>query len=289
MSQESNVFGRDTLNRWALNTRQFNYTGFVTLDDIRIAASADTLGDLRGTVTLPAHEVSINIKTNIVIKELGRSGSRTVNYEQFYELVAPSVQGCPYSMVIMAIKNSCIEFCDKSHIWKQEGIVNDVIAGYNRYGFIPPRDAKVVTPYRIAINGQELQPTDLKVLEESYPRWRETLSSIPTSYFLDTDDTIRLIGTPTEDIPDALTSGVVLKPTRESQGCPSFIYQDWAETIAAGALAKLMAMKGKIWAQEALVPFYDRQFRAGISRARSKSYKSWQQGSKEMLAQQFYF
>ena len=287
MTQEYSKLGRDTLNRWALNARQFNYSGFVAINDVRVLATSSLVSDLRGTVTLVPNEVMVPVK--ITLKgTIGRTSSKIVNYEQFYELVAPSVQGCPQSMVIMAIKNSCIEFCEKSHIWKQEGIVNDVIANQPRYGFVPPRDAKVVTPYRIAINGRELVPTDLKVLEETQPGWRNIISSVPHTYFLDTDDTVRLIGSPTELIPDALEAGVVLKPTRESRGCPSFLYQDWAETIAAGALSKLMAMKGKIWAQEALVGFYDRQFRAGISRARSKSNKSWQQSSKDMLPKHFY-
>lgn len=288
MSQDNNTFGWDTLNRWALNVRQFNYNGIVLINDVISSATSSLDGDLRGTVSLVRNEIEIPAMIK-VRGTIGRTVSKIVNYEQFYELVAPSVQGCPQSMVILAIKNSCIEFCEKTHIWKQEGIVNDVIENIARYGFVPPRDAKVVTPYRVAINGKELVPTDLKVLEESAPRWRDIKSTVPYTYFLDTDDTIRLIGVPTETIPDSLEAGVVLKPTRESRGCPAFLYQDWAEPIAAGALSKLMAMKGKIWAQEALVGFYDRQFRAGISRARSKATKSWQQGTKDMLAQQFYY
>lgn len=211
-----------------------------------------------------------------------------VRWDAFHEYIMPHVQGCPVSMVNSALRSACMEFCEKSFIWKQPSIENDLVEGIYSYTFAPPLSAKVVTAYRVSVNGKEIQPTDIQTLETFNPDWRNITSTIPDRYYFETDDTIRLVGAPTETMIGALTADVILKPSRSAEGCPNFIYTDWAETIAAGALTRLYAMQGKIWAKPDLVSHFSNIFKAGISRARSKSAKSWQQGSKAMLPVDFY-
>ena len=50
-----------------------------------------------------------------------------------------------------------------------------------------------------------------------------------------------------------------------------------------GALAYLHSLSSRVWAKANLVNYYIRKFRAGISRAKSKAYKSWVAQSKTML------
>ena len=216
-----------------------------------------------------------------------------VTWDAFYEYVFPSVQGCPTSIVKHAIRSACIDFCARTLIWKQDSTLNDVIAGLSMYTFAPPSGAKVVTPYRVAIKDadsgkdKELAAYSLETLESFSPSWREDTSEYPDKYVLITDDTIRLIGTPTRDLPESLSAGVALKPTRDAEDCPSFLYEDWAEVIAAGALAKLHASKEKVWAIPELVSYYTKLYRDGISRARSKATKSGLRESKDILPVQF--
>ena len=211
-----------------------------------------------------------------------------IAWDKFYDYIMPSVQGCPVSMVKNALRNACIEFCEKTLIWKQDSILNDVEAGYDMYVFAPPKDAKVVMPYRVTFNGVEVQPTDLQSLESFMPNWKDLKEETPKYYFLAFDDIVRLVGTPIKSFSNALSADVALKPSREAEKCPEFIFNDWAETIAAGALSRLHAMAGKIWANPELVNYYSKIFREGISRARSKSAKSWLQESKTMLPVNFY-
>ncbi len=101
-------------------------------------------------------------------------------------------------------------------------------------------------PYYVSIYGKPLKALDLRTLDTYDPEWREKISSLPDAYVQVFDDTIQLVGTPTEDLEDAMLAGVVLKPSRNAEQCPNFLYDDWAEYIAAGALAKLHAMSNKI-------------------------------------------
>ena len=216
-----------------------------------------------------------------------------VTWDAFYEYVFPSVQGCPTSIVKHALRSACIDFCARTLIWKQDSVLNDIIAGLSMYTFAPPSGAKVVTPYRVAIKDvdsgkdKELAAYSLETLESFSPSWREDVADYPDKYVLITDDTVRLIGIPTKDMPETLSAGVALKPARDAEDCPSFIYEDWAETIAAGALAKLHASKEKVWAIPELVSYYTKLYRDGISRARSKATKSGLRESKDILPVQF--
>ena len=65
------------------------------------------------------------------------------------------------------------------------------------------------------------------------------------------------------------------------------MYDDWAEEIAAGALSRIHAMLGRVWANPQMVSYYKSIFRAGISRAKSKMYKSYIAQSKTMLPKMF--
>ncbi len=211
-----------------------------------------------------------------------------VRWEQFYEFVLPSVQGCPVSIVESAIKSATIEFCGRSLIWRQDSIPTTILEGESLYRYAPPYEAKVVMPYYVSIYGKPLKALDLRTLDTYDPEWREKISSLPDAYVQVFDDTIQLVGTPTEDLEDAMLAGVVLKPSRNAEQCPNFLYDDWAEYIAAGALAKLHAMSNKIWAVPSLAEYYNRKFREGMSKAASKAEKSWQRETKSMIAKDFY-
>lgn len=271
----------------------FNFSPF--RGKIRVSGNIEPQVDYY--LTPPMDNVQMSIESGIYLEQRTEKNVM-VTWDAFMEYVMPHVQGCPVSMVRHAIKSACIDFCAKTLIWKQDSILNDVVAGEALYAFAPPTGTKVVTPYKIAINipnvdgttyqTKELKAYSLEELESFKPNWREIKTTIPDSYVLVSDDTVRLVGTPTEDIQDSLWAGVALKPSRNAAECPEFILEDWAETIAAGALANLHANTEKVWANPDLVPYYTRIYRDGISRAKSKTAKSWLRESKNMLPAHMY-
>lgn len=284
------VRNKDAVNFFGINVLPICFVRETPpIDGVRISATSDVIIDHESVdFVLGWTDKVWYTPESFMSVYTGSVDDTMVTWDKFYEYVLPSVQGCPVSIVNNAIRSACIEFCEKTLIWKQDSIVNDIVEGFDHYLFAPPPNAKVVMPYRVSINGIEVQPTDLQSLESFMPNWKEVTDSLPRYYFLVNDDVVRLVGTPTETIPNALTADVALKPTRDAKSCPTFIYDDWAETIAAGALARLHAMKGKVWAMPDMVAYYIRLFREGISRARSKAAKSWLQDSKTMLPVGFY-
>ena len=283
----------DLIAQYTIGLQPLCFTKVRSLGNMRnkCAASVSMSANVDMTITRPQQIKFSSTSFSYSQPTVGKHAM--VTWDAFYEYVFPSVQGCPTSIVKHALRSACIDFCARTLIWKQDSVLNDVLAGQNLYTFAPPTGAKVVTPYRVAIKDtetgkdKELAAYSLETLESFSPSWREDTAEYPDKYVLITDDTIRLIGVPTKDILDSLSAGVALKPTRDAEDCPSFLYEDWAEVIAAGALAKLHASKEKVWAIPELVSYYTKLYRDGISRARSKATKSGLRESKDILPVQF--
>lgn len=210
------------------------------------------------------------------------------SYDTFYEYVLPEVHGCPKGIAKNAVRDSVIEFCEKSQIWTAPSELTDIVAGYSRYSFDARDDDAIVASIGYAaINDNPITRLSMFELEEKYPSWRYWEANTPTACFMDTSDSIRLVGSPTEDITDGLYVEVVLKPARTSVECPKFILENWAETIAHGALSRLKAMVGRPWADANMVAYHRNEFRAGVSRARSSVQKSGQTLSRSIKAKNF--
>lgn len=195
---------------------------------------------------------------------------------RFHELVLPDVPGCPLNVVNSTILSTIIDFCEKSLLWKHEADPTTIRAGYARYTFAPEAGSRVVEPVYVSLKQKPLLATSLAQLDDTTPGWRERQDKEPGAYYMDTEDSIRLVGIPSEDMEDALEVHVALKPERSAKEVPDFIYEDWAEIIAHGALAKLHAMSSRTWADPNVVNFHYRKYRRGLSRARSKALRSRQ-------------
>lgn len=223
-----------------------------------------------------------------------------VSLDKFYSYVRPSVPGCPIQYVDDAIRDVIADFCTKTLVWQEEYVCGDIMAGEHTYSFNPwSAEVAIVEPLVVMIaedtddpdNPVKVRSRVLKTNEQDLdtfdPYWRETKSEIPTKFYMDTPSTIRLIGTPTRDIPNGLHLRVALKSTPETTEVPDYLYMDWADTIANGVLAKLHAIPGKVWSNPQIVNFCTAKYRTGISRARSKVAKSYVTQSKSMLPKVF--
>lgn len=194
-------------------------------------------------------------------------------WKDFIRFVQPDVPGCPKTTVVNAIRDSAIRFAELTRIWSKDSVLADVIAGQATYSFAPGTDAAVVTVDYAELDGQVLAPVTKNDLNEWTPNWRSIEESRPTRFFMETPEAMRLVGTPTEDVSGGLLVDVVLKPSRVADSCPDFFLEDWAETIAAGAKASLQKTPAKPWTELSLSQLNHREFRRGVSTARSREAK----------------
>lgn len=243
---------------------------------------------VRGTEKFGVEDMPPCMCTSTCVTETEAGVVTMVPLSKFLQFVLPSVQGCPVSMVESAILSACGEFCEKTCIWQQESRITDVYKDTARYAFAPAPGAQVCTALSVRMYGKKLPDTDINTLTMLDPNWALKTGLTPQKYFFDTSYSITLIPMPEEDLMESLKVTVILKPTQTAKMLPSVLYNDWAEVIAAGALRRLLSMRGKVWANEAMVPFYEREYRNGISRAKSKTEKSWSRSTKDMYSEAFY-
>ena len=215
----------------------------------------------------------------------------------FFLHVYPDVVGCPESYVKDAIRGSVIEFCDKSLAYEQVYVCADLEAGQPKYALnYISADLTIAQPLTVIIADcptaedvdkdhvyKALTKTNEQDLDTLEPNWRLSEAEVPSRFFFEMPNVVRLVERPTKSIPNGLHIRVAARPSRTADTLPTFLYNEWLDTIVDGALYRLHSMSGKSWARPEMVNYYLRRFRAGISRAKSKFYKSHVWQSKSVL------
>lgn len=199
-----------------------------------------------------------------------------ISIQKFVPQIASNVPACPRSILVATLSSTLMDFCERSLLWTKMSVPTDIVAKVPRYTFVPEDEATVVSASLALCNDRALEQTTLDELNSTKPSWRSTKGEAPTVYFMDTSYSIRVYPEPTKDLDKALQVQVALKPKRDAKEVPDFLYENWADTIVHGTLAKLFAMTSKEWANPQLVAFHEEEYRAGLSRAKSKAIKSRQ-------------
>ena len=214
----------------------------------------------------------------------------------FFLHVYPDVVGCPEAYIKDAIRASVIEFCDKSMAYEQIYVCSDLKKGQSKYALnYISSGLTIAQPLTVIIANcgddsaekeqvyKVLTKTNEQDLDTLSPDWRLQEAEVPSHYFFEMPNVIRLVERPTQSIANGLHIRVAARPSRTADTLPTFLYNEWLDTIVDGALYRLHSMSDKSWARPEMVNYYLRRFRAGISRAKSKFYKSHVVQSKGIL------
>jgi len=219
---------------------------------------------------------------------MSQSYGYTVPYEQFLSQVTQYVPDVSEFVAIDAIRNACIEFCTKSLYWQYNVPAISVVANKANYELQTPADTKVIQLIVSYFDENLLIPQSPDRLADIYRmgNW-QTVTGTPQYITQIIKPEVVVVPIPYEDTPDILRIRVALAPTRDSQEIDSEIFENWAETIAMGARARLYAQPKQ--------PYYDKQaavdatklFRYDINRARIAINKGLVRTSSQVEFQRF--
>jgi hypothetical protein len=176
--------------------------------------------------------------------------SHMVEYERYLPEVLGEIQDCPDPIALNEIRNTIIDFCKVTTVWRVELDPITVQIAVNSHDvdidkFI--RGVGINWAYLVKSNGDEirLNATSEDELDSGkVPLWR-TKDGQPSVIFLQDPLTIRLALTPKEAY--TLYVGMWVMPSRDSYEAPAFIYDKYLEAIACGAKARILKMKGRPW------------------------------------------
>lgn len=164
----------------------------------------------------------------------------TVSYEGFYPYIQPSVPSCPDPSMLIAVRNSCIDFCEQT-LFLQSVIDSQLLvtnqANYDLGLSSNEELAHVIALYVNAIKLTKKAPAELDDLYR-YMDW-STFSGQPIYYTQMIPDEIILVPYPDNVMTYTLTGRIARRPTESSTTCDSLLLERFNEEIAQGALARI--------------------------------------------------
>lgn len=166
-------------------------------------------------------------------------------YTEFLPEVLPYVRDCPDIAAVNAIRNACIEFCDRSHWLLYHHAPQNVTSGASTYTLSPPAGTSVARIVDAWYNGNLLAPIGEDNLKTMYVSDWRYVSGTPAFYTHLDPNQITLSPLPDRTISGALKMIVALRPTRASTSVDDSVYERWAEYIGFGARARLHDINGQ--------------------------------------------
>jgi len=204
----------------------------------------------------------------------------TVSYDEFLPYVLQYVPGASEMVAIAAIRNACIEFCEKSYIWQEVLEPMDVNVGQSNYVINTPDGTKSVGPIQVYFNTNLLIPKGPDELAEIYRMgdWQQIQGS-PQYVTRIIKPEVVLVPQPYVADPASLFIRTALAPTKDSSEIDSEMFEQWAESIAWGARARLLAQPRQDYTDKQGSADALKMFRYEINRARMQVNKGLTRGS----------
>lgn len=184
----------------------------------------------------------------------------------FEPFVLPHAPACPDSMLLHHVRQAAIEFFSKTHAWRADlaAIVADGTA--TSFALVLPTGAVVSRLLGVSVTPAQQQPQAAEMYEadEGQERIDEE-----TGRLLAFTDALRQSVTvwPLQANGTAIKVRAVLKPSLAADELPDGLVEQYAQQIARGALATLLAVDGKPWTKPALAGTYGLQFQQDINTA----------------------
>lgn len=188
------------------------------------------------------------------------------NLTDFLPFVLPLVPGCSDPMAEQAVLSACIEFASRSLI-VQENTTTAVVADETEYDVDQPSQqilSKVLAVYyqdrKLKARAREMVVSGFAARGEAVAGFTPT-SGEPAEWFCrnPSQSVVSVYPSPAETVADALTIVAAFAPTRTATRVADILYTDYAEDIAAGAVAQLLIVPAQPFTNPALrKPYRDR-------------------------------
>lgn len=159
----------------------------------------------------------------------------------FEQSIAPYARAVAVPTMHRAIRDAICEMCEKTHVWRHAE--DYTVSAGEDLALTTPEGSVLLAVENTSYNGGEpLTRKTVAELDLDYPGWRDNDNPGASRYVTQTSmNTLRLV--PSED-GDATVS-MWLKPSQDCTEVPDFFAAQYRETIAHGALARILAIPGQ--------------------------------------------
>ena len=166
-----------------------------------------------------------------------------------------------------AIRQAAIEFCERTRMWQFTD--EFPVTAEECEGLLTPAGSVVHEIDHVWFDGQELRKVTPGKLDELIPAWRSGADK-PTgtpSYITQTEpNTITLVPFGSGSVRVSL----YLKPTQDCDQLPDFLAEQHRETIAWGALARVLLIPNQSFTNPEMGAAFGQSFQARLDGKASK-------------------
>jgi hypothetical protein len=211
-----------------------------------------------------------------------------VAYTQFLREIIPYVRDVPEVVVVQAVRNATIQFCERTRVLQTNLDPMDVNAGISVYDFQPDIGYKVVDIMEAWYGDQLLIPKAVEELTRIYrtSNWND-LEGNPYYYFRSRTQEITLVPYPRVSELAKLKLRVAVTPSRDSDTVDSEVYERYYEFISLGARARLYDTSNQPYYDPKAAQVYLKRFSDAMNDVRTRVAKGLTRASVQIEYQRF--
>ncbi len=184
------------------------------------------------------------------------------------------VPGCPRPNAVQALRDACIELCERSGVLVQTTEAIPLEAGVAEYE-VPLEPG--TTLHRVLKAWHGARPVALLARQQVTavePFVAGQSSGSPVGLHTTGRESVLLFPTPDTDAASAhLRLEVALKPRRDANAVPDELFDDWVEVVVHGALQRLASQPGTPFSNPDLAVMGANMFVNGVGRAKKAAAK----------------
>jgi len=209
-------------------------------------------------------------------------------YEDFLIEVTPFVRDVPQIVAVQAVRNACIQFCEKTRVLQTNLDPITAIAKQSEYDLEPDAGYTVVDIMEAWYGDQLLIPKAVEELTRIYrtSNWNE-LEGNPYYYFRQPTTVMRLVPTPKQSEASKIKVRAAIAPTRASTSIDSEIYERYLEFIGYGARARLYDTANQPYYDPKAAQLYLKRFSDSINDVRTRVNKGLTRAAAQIEFQRF--
>ena len=196
-----------------------------------------------------------------------------VLYSKFLTEVIPYVPDCPEIAATNAVRNACIEFCDKSDYLLHHHDLITLIPNQLEYELDLPDETILARVVDAACTNMQMRFVSEDHLRAIYPiDWR-VQQGRPQYVTQLSPNEVRFVPYTTLKLQNAVRLTLALRPTRDSTGVDSSLHERWVEHISFGARARLHDTPNQPYYNPEAAMKFRALFEAAIGEARIERYR----------------
>lgn len=189
-------------------------------------------------------------------------------YSTLAEEVHVYIGMCPAPLVVRAIRDSAIAFCEESLCYTYRDVTT-LGDNSNEHTFTVPAETTFlkVEAIRKVENGslgREIDPTSEALLDQENA-WSQPAGNPTKFYMLEVG---KIAFSPAAQSGFQFAHTIVVKPKRTSTGLREDLVERYGDYLISGAVARLASMKGAEWSDPQTAAEHSVAFQAGVSKAR---------------------